>query len=78
MFGPSLGGKIKAAETVVGEEDAPVSVGLRARAQADGQAGKGAADEPGLAAEGDDTGGAHENAAGTQSTVVAPSNRGVS
>ncbi|MDB6114906.1 MAG: hypothetical protein JWQ62_1851, partial [Lacunisphaera sp.] len=52
MFGLWWRGEVELTEMVVSKPDLPLPVGLRAWAQADGQSGKGAADIPGLAAEG--------------------------
>lgn len=44
---------------MMAKEHIPLSVGLRARAQADGQSREGAPDVPELATKGDDARGAH-------------------
>ena len=51
MFGRRRAAEVDLADEVVGEEDLPLPVGLRAWPQADGQFGKGATDIPTLAFE---------------------------
>src|SRR5947199_10868586 len=53
MFGGGWKSEIDETKLVVGEERLPLPIGLRARAQADGQCGKRATDQPGLTFEGD-------------------------